>query len=155
MKEDLLISEANLIDSKFVWELRNECSIREMMKDTSFIDWKRHEEWFLNILFNDNSHLYIGFFKNQPVAMIRFDLSENFKKAFEISIAVKTKFQGIGIAKKLLQESIKILNCKVNKGYQIISIVKKINQKSIKFFEKYGFILIDQSKEFFYYSLKI
>ena len=80
---------------------------------------------------------------------------QDFKKAFEISIAVKTKFQGIGIAKKLLQESIKILNCKVNKGYQIISIVKKINQKSIKFFEKYGFILIDQSKEFFYYSLKI
>ena len=155
MKEDLLISEANAIDSKFVWELRNEYSIREMMKDTSFIDWKKHEEWFLKVLFNDNSHLYIGFFNNQPVAMVRFDLSENFKKAFEISIAVKTKFQGIGIAKKLLQESIKLLGCKVTKGYQIISIVKRINKKSLKLFEKYGFILIDQSKELSYYSLKI
>ena len=155
MKEDLLISEANTIDSKFVWELRNEYSIREMMKDTSFIDWKTHEEWFLKVLFNDNSHLYIGFLENQPVAMVRFDLSESFKKAFEISIAVKTKFQGIGIAKILLQESIKLLGCKVKKGYQIISIVKKINKKSIKLFEKYGFILIDQSKELSYYSLKI
>ena len=155
MKEDLLISEANTIDSKFVWELRNEYSIREMMKDTSFIDWKTHEEWFLKVLFNDNSHLYIGFLENKPVAMVRFDLSENFKKAFEISIAVKTKFQGIGIAKILLQESIKLLGCKVKKGYQIISIVKKINKKSIKLFEKYGFILIDQSKELSYYSLKI
>ena len=35
--------------------------------------------------------------------MVRYDLSKNFKKSFEISIAVKTKFQGIGIAKKLLQ----------------------------------------------------
>ena len=107
MIEELLISEAKVNDSKFVWELRNEYSIREMMKDTSFIDWKTHEEWFQKVLFNDNSHIYIGFFKNQPVAMVRFDLSENFKQAFEISIAVKTKFQGIGIAKKLLQESIK------------------------------------------------
>ncbi len=155
MIEDLIISEAKAIDSKFIWELRNEYSIREMMKETRLIDWEKHEEWFLNVLFNDNSHIYIGFFKNQPVAMVRFDLSKNFKQSFEISIAVKTKFQGIGIAKKLLKESIKTLSYKVNKGFQIISIIKKKNIKSIKFFEKYGFILIDQSKESFYYSLKI
>ena len=155
MIEDLLISEAKATDSKFIWQLRNEYSVREMMRDTKVIDWKTHQEWFSNILFNDNSHIYIGFFKNQPVAMVRFDLSENFKQAFEISIAVKTKFQGIGIAKKLLRESIKILAYKVTKGFQIISIIKKRNMKSIKFFEKYGFILVDESKELFYYSLKI
>jgi len=155
MLENLRISEAKKKDSEFLWELRNEYPIRLMSKNTEIIEWETHKEWFLNALKNDKSHIYIGFFKKQPVAMIRFDLSENFKKAFEISIAVKTKFQGIGIAKKLLQESIKILASKVNKGYQIISIVKKINQKSIKLFKKYGFILIDESKELFYYSLKI
>jgi L-amino acid N-acyltransferase YncA len=153
--EDLLISEAKSNDSKFIWELRNEYSIREMMRDTTLIDWETHQEWFLNMLLNDNSHLYIGFFKNQPVAMVRFDLSKNFKQAFEISIAVKTQFQGIGIAKKVLQESIRILAYKVTKGFEIISIVKKKNRKSIRFFESYGFILFDQSKELFYYSLKI
>ena len=155
MIEDFLISEAKSIDSKFIWELRNQNSIREMMLDTKFIDWETHQDWFLNMLFNDNSYLYIGFYKNKPVAMVRFDLSENFKQAYEISIAVKTKFQGIGIAKKLLQESIKILAYKLTKGFRIISIVKKKNRKSIRFFESYGFILIDQSKELFYYSLKI
>ena len=64
---------------------------------------------------NDDSNIYIAFFKNEPVAMVRYDLSKNFKKSFEISIAVKTKFQGIGIAKKLLQESMKLLAGKVNK----------------------------------------
>ena len=58
---------------------------------------------------------------------------------------MKTKFQGIGIAKKLLKESIKLLASKVNRDFQIISIVKKINSRSTKFFENYGFILINQS----------
>ena len=155
MIEELLITEAKENDSKFLWELRNEDRIREMMKDTSVIDWKTHEEWFQKVLFNDDSHIYVGFFENQPVAMVRYDLSENFRQAFEISIAVKTKFQGIGIAKKLLQKSIKRLAFKVNKSFQIISIVKKNNKKSIKFFESYGFFRMYQSKEFFYYSLNI
>ena len=63
MIEDLLISEAKSNDSKFIWELRNEYSIREMMRDTTLIDWETHQEWFLNMLLNDNSHLYIGFLK--------------------------------------------------------------------------------------------
>ena len=126
-----------------------------MSKSTELIDWETHKEWFLNTLKNDNSNIYIAFLKNEPVAMVRYDLSKNFKKSFEISIAVKTKFQGIGVAKKLLQESMKLLALKVNKDCQVISIVKKINSKSIRFFENFGFVLINQSKELFYYSLKI
>ena len=155
MLKDLLISEANEIDAKFLWELRNEYPIRLMSKSTEFIDWETHKEWFLNTLKNDDSNIYIAFFKNEPVAMVRYELSKKFKKSFEISIAVKTKFQGIGIAKKLLQESMKLLAEKVNKDCKIISIVKKINSRSIRFFENYGFVLINQSKELFYYSLKI
>ncbi len=155
MLEDLLISEAKEIDAKFLWELRNENSIRLMSKSSELIDWETHKEWFFNALKNDDSNIYIAFFKNEPVAMVRYDLSKKFKKSFEISIAVKTKFQGIGIAKKLLKESIKLLASKVNRDFQIISIVKKINSRSTKFFENYGFILINQSKELFYYSLKI
>ena len=155
MLNDLLISEAKEIDAKFLWELRNEYSIRLMSKSTEIIDWGTHKEWFLNALKSDSSNIYIAFFKNEPVAMVRYDLSKNFKKSFEISIAVKTKFQGIGIAKKLLQESMKLLAERVNKDFQVISIVKKINSRSIRFFENYGFVLINQSKELFYYSLKI
>ena len=155
MLNDLLISEAKEIDAKFLWELRNEYPVRLMSKSTELIDWETHKEWFLNTLKNDNSNIYIAFLKNEPVAMVRYDLSKNFKKSFEISIAVKTKFQGIGIAKKLLQESIKLLAERVNKDFQVISIVKKINSRSIRFFENYGFVLINQSKELFYYSLKI
>ena len=155
MLKDLLISEAKEIDAKFLWELRNEYPIRLMSKSTEIIDWETHKEWFLNALKSDSSNIYIAFLKNEPVAMVRYDLSKNFKKSFEISIAVKTKFQGIGIAKKLLQESMKLLAERVNKDFQVISIVKKINSRSIRFFENYGFVLINQSKELFYYSLKI
>ena len=155
MFNDLLISEAKEIDAKFLWELRNEYPIRLMSKSTEFIDWETHKEWFLNTLKNDDSNIYIAFLENEPVAMVRYDLSKNFKKSFEISIAVKTKFQGIGIAKKLLQESIKLLAGKIDKDFQIISIVKKINSRSIRFFENSGFVFINQSKELFYYSLKI
>jgi len=155
MLKDLLISEAKEIDGKFLWELRNECSIRLMSKSTELIDWETHKEWFLNALKNNDSNIYIAFLKNEPVAMVRYDLSKKFKKSFEISIAVKTKFQGIGIAKKLLQESIKLFAGKVKKDCQIISIIKKINSRSIRFFEKSGFVLTNQSKELFYYSLKL
>ena len=93
MLRDLLISEAKEIDAKFLWELRNEYSIRLMSKSTELIDWETHKEWFLNSLKNDDSNIYVAFFKNEPVAMVRYDLSKNFKKSFEISIAVKTKFQ--------------------------------------------------------------
>ena len=155
MLRDLLISEAKEIDARFLWELRNEYSIRLMSKRSEIIDWETHKEWFLNALRNDDANIYVAFLKTEPVAMVRYDLSKNFKKSFEISIAVKTKFQGIGIAKKLLQESMKLLARKVNKDCQIISIVKKINSRSIRFFENSGFVLINQSKELFYYSLKI
>ena len=86
MLKDLLISEAKEIDAKFLWELRNEYSIRLMSKSTELIDWETHKEWFLNALKNDDSNIYIAFFKNEPVAMVRYDLSKNFKKSFEISI---------------------------------------------------------------------
>ena len=155
MLKDLLISEANEIDAKFLWELRNENSIRLMSKSTELIDWETHKEWFFNALKNDDSNIYIAFLKNEPVAMVRYDLSKKFKKSFEISIAVKTKFQGIGIAKKLLHESMKFIAGKENRDCQIISIVKKINTRSISFFENHGFVLINQSKDLFYYSLKI
>ena len=49
MLKDLLISEAKENDAKFLWELRNEYSIRLMSKSTELIDWETHEEWFLNI----------------------------------------------------------------------------------------------------------
>ena len=155
MLKDLLISEAKEIDSKFLWELRNEYPIRLMSNSTELIAWETHKEWFLNALKNDDSNIYIAFLKNKPVAMVRYDLSKNFKKSFEISIAVKNKLQGIGIAKKLFSESVKLLAGKVNKDCQIISIVKKINSRSIRFFENSGFVLTNQSKELFYYSLKI
>ena len=155
MLKDLLISEAKEIDAKFLWELRNEHSIRLMSKNTELVDWETHKEWFLKALNNDDLNIYVAFFKNEPVAMVRFDLSKNFKKTFEISIAVKTKFQGIGIAKKMLQESMKLLAEEVKRDFQIISIVKKINSRSIRFFENYGFVLINQTEELFYYSLKL
>ena len=50
MLNDLLISEAKEIDAKFLWELRNEYSIRLMSKSTEIIDWGTHKEWFLNAL---------------------------------------------------------------------------------------------------------
>ena len=125
MLKDLLISEAKEIDSKFLWELRNEYPIRLMSNSTELIAWETHKEWFLNALKNDDSNIYIAFLKNKPVAMVRYDLSKNFKKSFEISIAVKTKFQGIGIATKMLQESIKLLADKVKEIFRLFRLLKK------------------------------
>ena len=150
----LSIFPAQEIHNRCIWEWRNEYKTRLMSLNSEFIPWETHKEWFIKSLKNSKSHIYIGIFENQPVSMVRYELSRNFKNAYEISILVKSKFQGLGIGQELLNESLEIFFRRVSIKNRIIACVKKTNQISKNLFKKNGFFVYKETEDLSYYSLE-
>tara|TARA_Y100000589_G_scaffold218367_1_gene206004 strand:- start:10584 stop:11093 length:510 start_codon:yes stop_codon:yes gene_type:complete len=149
-----VICEAEEIHAKLIWEWRNEPSTRLMSLNTEYIPWENHKEWFIKALNKSNTHIYIGILEGKPIAMIRYDLSSNFEKSYEISILVKSKYQGLGLGKDLLKRSLNILFKIIPLNHHIIACVKKKNEKSKILFKKNGFEISSENDQFIYYSLK-
>ena len=123
-----------------------------MSLNSEFIPWETHKEWFVKLLKNKNSYMYVGIFENQPVSMVRYDLSSNFKNTYELSILVKSNFQGIGLGKELLNRSLEIFFKKVSPKNRVIACVKNTNQTSKNLFKKNGFLIYKETNDLFYYS---
>ena len=156
MKKDkkFVISKAEEIHAKFIWKCRNEPSTRLMSLNSEYITWENHKEWFFKALKNSNTHIYIGNLEGKPIAMVRYDLSNNFEKSYEISIFVKSKYQGLGMGKELLKESLNILFKKIPLNHNIIACVKKTNEISKILFKKYGFEISTETDDLIYYLIR-
>lgn len=150
----LLISPVEESHAKCIWEWRNEYATRQMSLNSEFIPWETHKKWFSKLFKNKNSYMYVGIFENQPVSMVRYDLSSNFKNTYEISILVKSKFQGIGLGKELLNGSLEIFFKKVSPNNRIIACVKNTNEISKNLFKKNGFLIYKETNDLFYYSFQ-
>ena len=150
----LSILPAQELHARCIWEWRNEYKTRQMSLNNEFIPWETHKEWFTKSLKNSKSHIYIGILENMPVSMVRYDFSENFKNTYEISILVKSEFQGIGIGQELLNGSLEIFLKKVSIKNRIIACVKKTNQISENLFKKNGFFIFKETEDLSYYSFE-
>lgn len=142
---DYIIRLVSREDSKRIWEIRNHPLARENSGNSEEIPFEKHDQWFENKYFkNGKSVCFILETEENIVGYCRFDADE--EKRYTISIAVDYDYQGKGLGRLLLSESLK----KLTKNKEILATVKKRNPASIKLFQKNNFESYKEDEENFY-----
>ena len=86
------------------------------------------------------------FYNNKRVGQVRMDGKKE-EKVFVTDIFLDSKYRGRGIAKKAYQILINKMKKKFT-NYKIIANVKKNNKNSHAFFNRLGFNIVDEKKNF-------
>jgi spore coat polysaccharide biosynthesis predicted glycosyltransferase SpsG/RimJ/RimL family protein N-acetyltransferase len=130
---------ADITDSKIVFDLSNDPSVRSQSINPSSITWESHQEWFAKTI-NDNNYFFFLAFdkKNDLIGQIRFQVE---KENAIVSISIKSEYRGKGLSKKILADTcsrVFSLSLTVKK---IIAYILPDNSPSINGFKSAGFIL--------------
>ena len=97
---ELCLRKANFLDSKIIFEWRNEPLVRMNSLHTELIMYDTHLKWFQEKLLSKESQIYICMKGETPVGQIRIDYEGN---KGEISYSIASEYRGKGYGKQLLQ----------------------------------------------------
>jgi len=149
----MIINDATLVDSKDIFNWRNDLKTREMYVQGEEITWEHHSEWFSKMLKSPNSIIYIGRDNESKtsIGMVRFDIRHNHNDS-EVSINLNPIWRGKGVSSELLSGAIK--QFKSIYDIPILAKVKKKNIASVKCFERSLFQLDDKDRDYYYFGFK-
>jgi len=133
----LIIRKAECRDIGFLYDLRNEQSVREASWNSNVVDCDTHFMWFDSVLKNPNRTLYILDVDGVPVGQVRYDTDED---NAEVSISIASKFHGKGYATEGLKKSVEAFFLKTPEVKTIFAHIKPSNLASIKAFTKAGYL---------------
>jgi len=137
-KSGIQFQKADMEDSKFILDLRNDPVARQMSFNSGILTEKIHHKWFMAKLNNPNCAIFVVKTNGKRIGQMRFDIDRTSLFA-EISVALTTEARGRGYGSKALMSG-----CSYafdNLGVKsIIAHIKKTNTISIKAFHKAGFI---------------
>lgn len=89
------IRTANEADSRKLFEWRNHQTIRNVSKNPALIKLADHQSWFASVLADKNRMLLIGYIKNEPMGVVRFDMMGDSAKV-SIYLVPESGFKGCG-----------------------------------------------------------
>jgi len=123
-------------DSKIIFELSNDPSVRTQSLNQNQIEWEDHQKWFSQKL-NDNNYVFFLIFdKNDNfIGQVKFELKN---ETAVVSISLTADFRGIGLSKKILIDT----TARIFSSYNIKNIIAYIrpeNTASIRGFKSAGF----------------
>jgi|TARA_B110001452_G_scaffold108979_1_gene90442 RimJ/RimL family protein N-acetyltransferase len=127
----LRLEDAQIEDSRILFNWRNEISTRKQSFNTSTIEWEEHYNWFNKKLLSNKSIIYILKNEHIKVGQIRLDYSDGF---WEIDYSIDQNHRGKGFGMAIVK---KCINKPLNKKFK--AIVKIGNISSQKVFEKLNF----------------
>lgn len=123
-------------DLLFLYNLRNEETVRNASFNSRLIDLKTHKDWFKKKLKDKNQLILIGEINKEKIGQIRFEIK---KDHAEVSLAICSSQRGVGYGLQLLAigcryafDNLKIKN--------IFAHIKPENEASIQTFTKAGFV---------------
>ena len=148
----LLLRRAVDSDVRRVFEWRNHETVRRSSLYTGELDWKGHQNWFLNSLKNPDRHILIGERDHVPIGVLRFDVAGN---QAEISIFTDPNLTGQGLGSQLLQQGVIWCKQHIPALRELVAKVRQENLVSMRLFEKTGFTVDVDEKECKVYTLKL
>ena len=123
---NLSVRLATEIDSKDIFEWRNDLLSRRMSHTTKIVEWEQHINWFKNSLNSETQVLVICQQKLvDKIAVVRFDISET---SVLVSINLNPSKRGKKLAKVCLIKSIDFFS---EKHSLIKELVAEINEENI------------------------
>lgn len=127
------------LESRYLWEWRNDPETRQMSLSQEPISWETHQKWYEETCKNPEKILLIAFENQVPCGMVRLDILSNDSATVHINISPQKRGHGLGT--KLL-----LAACRyawVFHGLKsLVADVKLENIASQKAFEKSGFVLL-------------
>jgi len=138
---NIKLVKSKLLDSQFLYNLRNSFEIRTASINKKKISLKEHTKWFLSLEKNRNFNIHIINYNSKKIGYIRALKS---KKNNLISIALKKKYRNQGIGAK----SLAIFERKT-KLKNLTAYVLKNNFKSLHFFFSCNYYIEGEKKKFF------
>lgn len=100
--KELTLRNADLRDSEFLFELRNDPQTVAQSIQSKPVTWEEHSNWFANSLKNQNRQIYVASHNGEIVGMGRADWSEN-DNSVELSWAVVPSKRGTGYGTMLVR----------------------------------------------------
>lgn len=120
-------------DARFLFDLRNEKSNREMFKNSDIVKWESHLDWIRDRLKQEGCFIFIALNENHiPIGQFKIDIT------CEVSISLSEKFKGQGLGAKIITLGTRIFRNKFKNI--LIANIKEDNIASINSFLKAGYI---------------
>ncbi len=138
-------------DAQLLFEWANDPVVRQFSFNPEPIPFETHVNWLNGKLNNPNALLLLAEIKNQPVALLRFDI--NVKIAL-ISYQIGAAFRGKGLGHRVLQVGLIELQKYIPEVTEAIGFVQEVNVASVRAFEKAAFenLGIDEEQQAFKFS---
>ncbi len=124
-------------DTKFLFELRNEISVREASFTTNKVSFEEHTVWLAKKLKDSRTVLYVAETNGQAVAQIRFDCTG--REAAEISVAVAPLHRGLGFGTHLISMATVLFFSENPQITRVHAYIKKGNEASLRSFLRSGY----------------
>lgn len=135
MTADLTLRRTEPEDCRFLFDLRNEESVRRNSFHSEVIPYQQHKQWFEKKIVQPEARMYILMHGEERIGQVRVDIE---KQAAEISYALCKEARGHGYAKwmlRKLEELLKQEGC----CQSLIAEVKYENLASRKIFQALGY----------------
>jgi len=128
-------------DSKQLWEWRNDPVTREMSRNSEWIPWELHRDWYVKTMQDPNEVLLFADYHGKQMGTVRFDVEK--KHSAEVSININPEMRGNGLGRKLLGAACRYGFHKLGLK-EIDAEIKEKNVASIHIFESVGFQFIEK-----------
>jgi len=132
------IRPATLADSRFIYALAMDPSVREMSTRSEEFTFEEHERWYAGKLSDDGNRIWIMEVDEVPVAQVRYGFAVG---CAEIAISVSPAHQGKGYAGDLLDTTMPWAAQWLNVS-RFVALVLTTNLRSKYLFEHAGFTYV-------------
>ena len=135
----IIVRHADILDSKDVFEWRNDPISVEMSHRPNVVNWREHLRWFKDSLKNSNRVILIceDMISDEKVGVVRFDVVGN---ESTVSINIAPKMRGKRFSVICLIKSINFFHNNAPKIKKNNATIKSSNIRSQKAFIKAGFV---------------
>ena len=132
------VRPAKATDSALLFEWRNHAQIRMQSQTPQEFDWKTHQAWMAGVLADPQRALLVGFRRDRPIGMVRFDLQGEIA---EVSIHVAPETGSVGLGPGLLRAAEMWFWERYPQARKIRAFVLGKNLRSQNFFKGAGYEL--------------
>lgn len=137
---EINLRRAEKSDIEFLFNLRNQDSVRSAFWNTEKVEPDAHKNWVISSLQNSKRILYVIEADGKPAGQIRFDITDESGKTAEVSISVSENFRGKGIGGNALVKADNLLFRDFSDIGKLIAHIKTDNQASVGTFIKAGYL---------------
>jgi RimJ/RimL family protein N-acetyltransferase len=140
----LTIRPATELDSRDLFEWRNDPQTRVVSISTDEVPWEDHYRWFTASLSNQRRQIYMcctvidG--SSDSIGVVRFDIDESLTEA-EVSINLNPRVRGRGLGTQTLLAGIAEFESDRPSVMRLTAQIRDSNEASVAIFRKAGFNL--------------